>query len=100
MRMTLLQVASTSLRMCVESKIGVLMPELADQLVRRANLRRVEAGRRLVKDQHRRIGKQGVGQADALAIALREGADDLPADIFDPAALEDVVRRRWRRWLP
>src|SRR6202030_498619 len=69
----------------------VLFAEFADQAARRVDLRRVEAGGRFVEDEHRWIGEQGVGQPDALAIALGQGPDDLPADIGEPAAVEDVV---------
>ena len=77
MMMTLSQVISTSERMCVDSRIVCSWPSSRISVARRADLRRVEAGGRLVEDQHRRVGEQGVGQADALAIALRQRADEL-----------------------
>ena len=86
MMMAWSQVISTSDRMCVDSRIGVLLAQFADQLARLADLRRVEAGGRLVEDQHRRVVQQRVGQADALAVALRQRADQLPAHVAQPAA--------------
>ena len=78
--------------MCVDSKDGVLLAQLADQLARLADLRRIESGRRLVEDQHRRDRRSSsVGQADALAIALRQRADELPAHVAEPAALHDAI---------
>ena len=69
----------------------VLAAELADQLAGLADLRRVEAGRRLVEDQHRGVREQRVGEPDPLAVALRQRADELPADVRQPAPLHDVV---------
>src|SRR5262249_23645408 len=36
----------------------------------------------------RRIGQQGIGEADALAVALGKCADKLPADVVHPASAE------------
>src|SRR5207244_3152746 len=63
-----------------------------NERARGADLGRVESGGRLIEDEHGRIGEQRVGQADALAVALGEGADELPADIGQPAALEHIVQ--------
>ena len=91
MMMTLSQVISTSDRMCVDSRMVCSWPSSRMSWPRRADLRRVEAGRRLVEDEHRRLGQQSVGQADALAIALGERADELPVHVGEPAAVEDVI---------
>src|SRR5205807_1386592 len=60
-----------------------------NQLARLDDLPRVEASGRLVEDQDGRIDEQGVGQADALAIALGQGADELATDVGQPAAVDD-----------
>ena len=61
---------------------GVLLAELAHQFSRLADLGRVEPGRWFVEDQHGRVGKQRIGQPDALAIAFRQRADELAADVL------------------
>src|SRR5205814_669354 len=65
--------------------------QLADELARLADLRRVQPGRRLVQDEHGRVGQQRVGQAHALAKAFRQGADELAVDLLEPALAHDVV---------
>ena len=46
--------------------------ELLDELARLDDLLRVEAGRRLVEDQHVRVVDERLRQADALPVALRQ----------------------------
>src|SRR5262249_50751962 len=49
---------------------GVLFSELADELAHLADLVRIEAGRRLVEHEERRLADERVRETDALAIAL------------------------------
>ena len=50
----------------------VIAGELLDQLARFDDLLRVEAGGRLVEDEDVRVVNQRLGEADALAVALRQ----------------------------
>ena len=50
----------------------VVAGEAPDQLARLDDLLRVEAGGRLVEDQHVGVVNQRLGEADALPVALRE----------------------------
>ena len=84
-------IASTSCRMCVDSKIVLFFAQPADRLADLANLVRIEPGRRLVEDQHVGLVQQHLGHADALPIALDQLADRL-ADHRAQGALID--RRR------
>ena len=59
----------------------LLAREPADQIAHLADLVRVEAGRRLVEDQERRVGDQRVRKADALSVALGELPDDPVAHV-------------------
>ena len=54
---------------------GMILPQLLEQGQRFANLLRIEASGRLIENQDRRIMDHGVGQTNALAIALRQRAD-------------------------
>ena len=69
----------------------MFLAQFANQGTGGPNLRRIEPGCRFIQDQHRRRGQQSVRQADALAIAFRQGADDLPMHVVEPAAFEDVA---------
>ncbi len=68
-------VASTSDRMCVESSTVLFGCQAADQAPHLDDLRRVQAHGRLVQDQQLGPVQDGLGQTDALAIALAELAD-------------------------
>ena len=46
---------------------------------------------RLVEDEDGRVGEHGVGQADALAVALRERAEQAVLHFLDAALLQAVV---------
>ena len=52
----------------------VVAGQLLDELARLDDLLRVEAGGRFVEDEHVGIVDQGLGQADALPVALRSFA--------------------------
>jgi hypothetical protein len=62
---------------------GLLPRHAADQVAHLADLVRVEAGRRLIEHEQRRIGHQRIGQADARAVALGQLADDALAHVGD-----------------
>ena len=81
MMMTLSQVISTSGKNVRRQQDGMFLAQLANQGAGGANLRRIEPGRRFVQNQHRRRGQQSIRQTDALTIALRQGADDLPVHV-------------------
>src|SRR5437762_13448691 len=70
---------------------SVLLAELADQVARGTNLAGVKTGGRLVKNEHGRISEQGIGKPDALPVTLGQRADQLPANVSQPAALQDIV---------
>ena len=70
----------------------VPVAQLADQGADLADLDRVEAGRRLVEDQDVGVVDHRLGQADALAVALREVAEDPRLDVVELAALEHARR--------
>ena len=55
-------------------------------------LGRVEAGRRLVEEEHRRAGHQGGGQVEAPAHAARVGLEDAVAGIGQAEPLEQLAR--------
>ena len=62
-----------------------------DQLADGANLVWVQADGGFVQDDQFRLMDQGVGQADALAEAFGELADDAAADFGQPALFHDGV---------
>ncbi len=94
MMMTRSQIFSTSVRMCVESRTVCCPPKFLDGVERLADLHRVEAGRRLVEDENGRVGEHRVGEADALAVALRERAEQPALHFLDAALLQAVVDPR------
>ena len=67
------------------------LADAADRLADLADLVRVEAGGRLVHDQHVRLVQQHLGHADALAEALRELADRLADHAAELAQVDDRV---------
>ena len=69
--------ASTSDSTCVDSNTACSRPSRLISVARVADLVRIEADRRFVQDQDRRPAQQRVRQADALAVAARQRADDL-----------------------
>ena len=68
--------------------------ERADQLAGLDDLLRVEAGRRLVEDQHVGVVQDRLGEADALPVALRQLVDQRRLHVADPALLDRVVDAR------
>ena len=72
MMITRPQVASTSLRMWVERMTVRSLPRLRMRSRISTIWFGIEAGGRLVEDQDLRLVDQGLGEADALAEALRE----------------------------
>ena len=66
-------------------------PEALDQLAGLDDLLGVEAGGRLVEDQHVGVVQDGLGEADALAVALGELADELPAHVADAGLADRLV---------
>ena len=77
--------------MCVESKIVLFLPSVRIVLAHVANLVGIQAGGRLVEDQHVGLVQQHLGHADALAIALGELADRLADHAPQGAQLDDGV---------
>ena len=70
---------------------GVIAGKAFDQLARFDDLFRVEAGGRLVQNQHVGIVDDRLRQPDALPIAFRKLADQLLPHIGDGAALANFV---------
>ena len=66
---------STSASMCEDSMMVWSLPSSRSMVERLGLLAGIEAVGRLVEDQDRRVVEHGVGQADALAIALGERAE-------------------------
>ena len=56
---------------------GFLLAEVRDEVADVDELVGVEAGSRLVEDEHQRVVHHGLGQADTLAVAFRQGTDFL-----------------------
>ncbi len=69
----------------------VRQPELLDQVAHAPDLVRVEAVGRLVEDQQLGLMHEGIGEADALPVALREVADDLLAHLVQAAHLHHLA---------
>ncbi len=91
MMMTRLQIISTSERMWVEMSTVWDSAEVADELADLADLVRVEAVGGLVEDEQFGIVDEGIGQADALAVAFREGLDHLAAHAVEAAGVDDLA---------
>ena len=68
--------------------------EALDQVAGLHDLLRVEAGGRLVEDQHVRVVEDRLGQADALAVALRELAAVAAGHVGDARLLHRRVDLR------
>ena len=68
--------------------------QAGDEVAHDQNLMRIEADRRLVHDDHGRLGEDGFGDADALAVTFGKLADDFVADAFQVAEFEDFVDAR------
>src|SRR6185312_4348420 len=64
----------------------VVAPEVADEAADLADLVGVEPGGGLVEEEDRRAADEGVGEGDALAVALRQVADPAVGDVEDPGA--------------
>ena len=69
---------------------GVVAGQAADQRTRLVDLLGVQAGRRLVQNQHVGIVDDGLRQSDALPVALGELAGGSLAHVLDVAALEHI----------
>ena len=107
-RITRLAIASTSCRMCVDSRIVFFSPRSRHRPPHLADLVRIQAGRRLVQNQHVRLVQQRLGHAHTLPIPLGQLADRLVEHAaqhaqFDdrldpsPAAVRGTCRGRRRR---
>src|SRR5204863_6284045 len=72
-------------------------PEALDELAGLDDLLGVEARGGLVEDEHVGVGEDGLGEADALAVALGEPADDLAANVADPSLLDGLIDPRLAR---
>ena len=79
--------------------------QLAEQLAQLDPGPRVEAGRRLVEEQHRRVVDQGVGEAQPLLHPARQALDVRVALLAEVDELQEVAdhpppagrRRPWQR---
>ena len=69
----------------------MFLTQFPDQRARFADLRWIQPDGRLVENEDRRVRQQGVGQADTLAKSLGQSADELPANVVQPAAAQDVI---------
>ena len=76
---TRLQIASHLLEDVGREDDGLLDGHVLDQVAHLVLLVRVEAVRRLVEDQHRRVVQERLREADALLVALGERVDRLAA---------------------
>ena len=88
------QVCATSGRMCVLRMIVWSPARLLDQLARLDDLLRIEAGGRLVEDQHVGVVNERLRQADALPVALRQLAAVAVRHVGDARALHDASSTR------
>ena len=69
----------------------VIAGELLDQLARFDDLLRVEAGRRLVEDEHVGVVDERLREADALPVALRQLAAQAVRHVVDARALHHLL---------
>src|SRR4029077_9696411 len=69
---------------------GVIAGEALDEFAGFVDLLGVEAGGRLVENEHVGIVDDGLGETDTLAITLGELAEELVFDVGNSAALADV----------
>ncbi len=72
------------------------LTQLADEVARLPDLAGVEPVGRLVEDEEFRLVDEGVGESHALAVAFREGADDLALDGGEAAGIHRLVHRGLR----
>src|SRR5262249_43276408 len=81
---------------------GVIPAKALDQIASFVDLLGVEAGSRLVEDQHIRVVNDGLSQSDALTIPFGQFPKNLIADIRDPATVADKVHalRKLRAFQP
>ena len=96
MKITRLHIASTSCRMCVDSRIVFVSPNAANRFAHFANLIRIETRRRLVENQHVRLVQQHLGHAHALPKAFRQLADRLADHAAQFAQIDDRLRSALR----
>src|SRR5262249_8338519 len=68
---------------------GVVAGETADEFARFVNLFGIEAGGRLIKNEHVGVVDGGLSQANAAAIALGKLAEDFFLDVGDGAAIKN-----------
>ena len=78
---------------------AVLIAQLANQRADLTNLIRIQANRGLVEDDHVRLVDDGLSDADALLVTLRQRADQPVADVLDAAA-PPRARERFGRFAP
>jgi hypothetical protein len=74
---------------------GVVAGEVLEQVADLDDLGGVEAAGRLIEDQDIGIVDDGLSDADALAVALGELADQLGADLAERAFADDVIDARF-----
>ena len=84
------QSAAASARMWVDSST-VQPSSVAQQLAHLDRLDRIEADRRLVEHQDRRLAEQRLRQADALAVALRQLPGQPVGHAVEAAARDRLV---------
>ena len=72
---------------------GARAPQPAHQLADLDHLGRVEADRGLVQDEDGWVAAQGLGEPDALAVALGQRPDAAPCDALETAVGQDARDR-------
>ena len=92
--MTFEQMASTSWRMWVERMTVLLSPERLDELADLDDLVGVEPRRRLVEDEDGRVVEDGLGEAEALPVALGQVLDLLAVDAREAAGADRALDGR------
>ena len=70
---------------------GAVADELAEQLPQVVAALRIEPGRRLVEEQHRRRGDEARGEIEPPAHAARERAHEPVGHVVEPELLEQLV---------
>ena len=73
---------------------GAVGPHVADEAANLDALVRIESLGRLVEDEDLRLREDGLREADALPITLRELVDRAVVDGFDAGLRDDIVRAR------
>ena len=72
----------------------MLVAQLSDQCPDLAHLQGIQTDRRLIEDDHRWAVDDGLGETDALLVALGQIGYQVPAGAVQPASFLGLIPRR------